>query len=70
MYRSQVNAQETIFTVESMHAGPYSSVTDIETLECKLAFDCNKGEKVFYKLKKDCYCYKVTLPYAMMRRSW
>ena len=70
MYRSQVNVEETIFTVESMHAGPYSSVTDIETFECKLAFDCNKGEKVFYKLKKDCSCYKDKFRYEINRRSW
>ena len=56
MFKTQANADETIFTVESMHAGPYSSVTDIETLECKLTFDCQKNEKVFYKLKKDCSC--------------
>ena len=67
MYRTQVNGDETIFTVESMHtAGPYSSVTKIETLDCKLTFDCKKGEKVFYKLKKDCHA---KLRYAMMRRS-
>ena len=70
MYRTQVNAQELFFTVESMHAGPYSSVTYIETIECKLAFDCKKGEKVFYKLKKDCSCYKDKLRYAVIRLSW
>ena len=53
LYKTSTN-DETFYTVESMHGGPYSGETASDTLECKLSFNCDNDQKVFYKLKKDC----------------
>lgn len=57
-YKTSTSDDQTIYTVESMHGGPYSSLTASwrDTLECRLSFNCEKNQTVFYKLKKDCSC--------------
>ena len=54
LYKKSTSDNQTLYTIESMHGGPYSSMTTSDTLECRLSFNCEKNQKVFYKLKKDC----------------
>ena len=59
-YKTLTSDDQTFYTIESMHGGPYSSLTASDTLECRLSFNCDKNQKVFYKLKKDCSCHIMT----------
>ena len=67
---SQLDGTDYFIVAESMHLKSLKLVDD--SLDCSLSFTCEKGQKAFYKLIKDCLRFRIHEEsfYDFRKQSW